>query len=126
MKEEKDNLIVQKAYSFALEVVKLYKTLTEQKEFVLSKQLLRSGTSIGANVHEAVASVSKRDFVNKLGIALKETREASYWLNLLKDGGFITDKVYEVIILECHSIIKILNSIILTTKERYLSNTNNS
>ena len=71
------------------QVIQLYKTLVEKKEFVLSKQFLRSGTSIGANIHEAVASVSKRDFIHKLGIALKEARETSYWLNLLKDSEYI-------------------------------------
>ena len=89
MNELKENIIVSKSYAFALEIVKLYKTLAEQKEFVLSKQLLRSGTSIGANIHEGIASESKKDFIHKLGIALKEARETSYWLNLLKDSKYI-------------------------------------
>ena len=69
MNEERENIIVQKSYAFALEIVKLYKELIEKKEFVLSKQILRSGTSVGANVHEAVSSESKKDFIYKLGIA---------------------------------------------------------
>ncbi|HWC55187.1 MAG TPA: four helix bundle protein [Chitinophagaceae bacterium] len=122
MNEERENIIVVKSYSFALEVIQLYKALVEKKEFVLSKQILRSGTSIGANVHEAVASESKRDFVHKLGIAVKEAKETSYWLNLLKDGQFITLNEFEKLDKSCSEIIKILNSIILTTKERYFSN----
>jgi four helix bundle protein len=79
-----DSIIAKKAYSFALEIIKLYKQLvTNKKEFVLSKQILRSGTSIGANINEALAGQSKRDFIHKLSIALKEARETSYWLNLI-------------------------------------------
>ena len=117
-----DSIIYRKAYSFALEIVKLYKYLsTEKREFVLSKQLLKSGTSIGANINEAISSESKKDFVHKLGIALKEARETLYWLNLLKDSGFITVEQFTGLNNECNSIIKILSSIILTTKAKYLS-----
>ena len=85
-----ESIVYQKAYLFAIEIVKLYKYLSaEKKEFVLSKQVLRSGTSIGANVNEAISSESKKDFVHKLGIALKEARETAYWLSLLKDSGYI-------------------------------------
>ncbi|HET6993572.1 MAG TPA: four helix bundle protein, partial [Chitinophagaceae bacterium] len=96
--------------------------LVEKKEFVLSKQILRSGTSIGANIHEAIGSESKKDFIHKLGIALKESRETSYWLNLLKDSEYITMDQFNTLSNSCDEIIRILNSIILTTKERYLSN----
>ena len=83
-----ESIVYQKAYLFAIDVVKLCKHLsTEKKEFVLSKQVLRSGTSIGANVNEAISSESKKDFVHKLGVALKEARETAYWLSLLKDGA---------------------------------------
>ena len=117
-----DSIIYRKAYSFALEIVKLYKYLsTEKREFVLSKQLLKSGTSIGANINEAISSESKKDFVHKLGIALKEARKTLYWLNLLKDSGFITVEQFTGLNNECNSIIKILSSIILTTKSKYLS-----
>ena len=126
MNEGKDNIIVQKSYAFALEIIKLYKILIEKKEYVLSKQVLRSGTSIGANIHEAVASVSKRDFIHKLGIALKEARETSYWLNLLKDSGYISNEEFNKLNNSCDEIIRILNSIILTTKERYFKNIHNS
>ena len=124
MNELKENIIVSKSYAFALEIVKLYKILAEQKEFVLSKQLLRSGTSIGANIHEGIASESKKDFIHKLGISLKEAKETSYWLNLLKDSRYISEEQFELLINACNEIIKILNSIILTTKQRYFSNEN--
>src|SRR5437773_50843 len=126
MNEGKDNIIVQKSYAFALEIIKLYKILVDKKEFVLSKQMLRSGTSIGANIHEAVSSESKRDFVHKLGIAVKESREISYWLNLLKDSMFITIEKFSELIEDCDELTRILNSIILTTKERYFPNIHNS
>jgi four helix bundle protein len=78
-----DSIIANKAYAFALDVVQTYKNLVQdKKEFVLSKQLLRSGTSVGANVNEAICAESKRDFVHKLSISLKEARETKYWLNL--------------------------------------------
>ncbi len=115
------NIVGDKSYSFALEIIKLYKELTTTtKEYVLSKQILRSGTSIGANINEAVSSVSKRDFVHKLSIALKEARETNYWLNLLKDSNYISIATYEHLSIHCKEIMKILSSIILTTKERYL------
>ena len=126
MNEGKDNIVVQKSYAFALQIIQLYKILIEKKEYVLSKQVLRSGTSIGANIHEAVASVSKRDFIHKLGIALKEARETSYWLNLLKDSGYISNEEFNKLNNSCDEIIRILNSIILTTKERYFKNIHNS
>ncbi len=122
MNEEKENIIAMKSYEFALEIVRLYKYLLEQKEFVLSKQMLRSGTSIGANVHEAVAAESKKDFIHKLGIAVKEARETLYWLCLLLDSDFIQKEQFDVLSSSCNSLIKILNSIILTTKQRYFPN----
>ena len=126
MNENKDNIIVKKSYAFALEVITLYKLLIEKKEFVMSKQILRSGTSIGANIHEAVASESKKDFIHKLSIAVKESRETSYWLNLLKDSNFINKEDFNKLHISCPEIIKIFNSIILTTKEKYFSNIHNS
>ena len=126
MNEGKENIIVKKSYTFALQIIQLYKMLIEKKEYVLSKQILRSGTSIGANIHEAVASVSKRDFIHKLSISLKEARETSYWLNLLKDSKYITNDEFTKLNNSCDEIIKILNSIILTTKERYFKNIHNS
>lgn len=120
MNESKDNIIVKKSYSFALEIIKVYRFLiNEKKEYVLSKQMLRSGTSVGANIHEAIASESKKDFIHKLGIAVKEARETSYWLNLLKDSDYINTEQFKILNNNCDEITRILNSIILTTKERY-------
>ncbi|MBN2485341.1 MAG: four helix bundle protein [Bacteroidales bacterium] len=120
--KETENIIVQKSYRFALEIVKLYKLLSEtKKEFTLSKQILKSGTSIGANVNEAMESVSKADFVNKLSISLKEARETAYWLNLLKDSDYLPSDEYQDLNSECNEIIKILKSIIITTKDKYLT-----
>jgi four helix bundle protein len=115
-----ESIIAGKAYNFALSIVKLYKKLIEQKEFVLSKQLLRAGTSIGANINEAISAQSKRDFVHKLSISLKESRETCYWLRLLKDSNYISSdfaKMYS----DCDEIIKILTKIILTTKQKYFN-----
>ncbi|HEY4650945.1 MAG TPA: four helix bundle protein [Pontibacter sp.] len=113
----KQNVVADKSYAFALRVVKLYKHLrfTEQ-EFILSKQVLRSGTSIGANVEEAIAASSRADFVNKLNIAAKETRETIYWLRLLKDSEFISAKSFESVYQDATELQKILSSILLTTK----------
>ena len=122
MNEGKDNIIVQKSYAFALQIIQLYKSLIDKKEFVLSKQVLRSGTSIGANIHEAVGSESKKDFIHKLGIAVKEARETSYWLNLLKDSNYLPNDEFVRLNNLCDELIRILNSIILTTKERYFAN----
>ncbi len=92
----------------------------------MSKQILRSGTSIGANIHEGIASESKKDFIHKLGISAKEARETSYWLSLLKDSNYIDSEQFNILNNNCQELTKILNSIILTTKERYFSNIHNS
>jgi four helix bundle protein len=126
MNESKENIIVSKSYAFALEIIDIYKYLIDKKEYIISKQLLRSGTSVGANIHEAVASESKKDFIHKLSIAVKEARETTYWLNLLKDGNYIIVEQFEKLNNNCIELIRILNSIILTTKERYFSNIHNS
>ena len=113
----KANIIQQKSYDFASRIVKAYKFLIgEQREYVLSKQLLRSGTSIGANVEEALAASSTADFVHKLNIAAKEARETSYWLRLLRDNDFLPESAFESIHTHNLEIIKLLSSILLTTK----------
>ena len=118
MKE--DNLIKEKAYSFALEIIELYKySKIEKKEFVLSKQILRSGTSIGANIEEAQAAQSKKDFLSKISIASKEARETLYWLKLLNDSGHIQNySNKDALFDEITSIINILTKIIKTLQER--------
>ncbi len=120
--KETKSIIGKKSYAFALDIISIYKTLaSHKKEFILSKQLLRCGTSIGANVYEALSGESKRDFVHKLSIALKESKETSYWLNLLKDSDYIALEQFDRLNGDCNELIKILNSIILTTKQKYLS-----
>lgn len=113
-----NNIIKEKSYLFALRTVKLYKYLIEKKkESVLSKQLLRCGTSIGANVEEALGGQSKKDFLSKLSIAYKESRETHYWLRLLKDSEIITNKEFDSMIFDCEELQKILTSILITTKQ---------
>lgn len=113
----KDNLILQKSYDFSLRIIELYKFLCEsKKEYVLSKQLLRAGTSIGANVDEAQAGMSRKDFVAEMSIASKEARETRYWLDLLVDSGYIskTDNKVKNLFEEIESIINILTKIVKT------------
>ncbi len=113
-----DNLIRKKTYDFALEIIKLYKFLTSKNEFVLSKQILRCGTSIGANVEEAQAAQSRKDFMSKLSIASKEARETLYWLRLLNDSKFLDDYENKSFLFdEINSIINIITKIIKTLKE---------
>ena len=111
------NIIENKSFKFAIRIVNLYKYLAEhKKEYVLSKQLLRSGTSIGANVTEAQQAQSKADFASKLNIALKEAYETEYWLKLLKATEYLTEKESMSILEECREVERILISIIKTLK----------
>ena len=117
-----DNIILDKTRSFAIRIVNLYKYLYKSddpllREYVMSKQILRSGTSIGANVRESRRAQSTPDFINKLYIALKEADETSYWLELLHETGFITDEMFNSIYADCEEILKLLTSIIKTTQE---------
>ncbi len=113
-----ESILRKKSYTFALRVVKLYKYLShEKKEFVLSKQVLRSGTAVGALVYEAEFAQSKADFINKLSISLKEANETSYWLSLLKDSQYLDLKMYQSIKPDIEELIKILVSSIKTTKK---------
>jgi four helix bundle protein len=107
--------IKEKSYKFALEIIELYKRLLNQNERVLSKQLLKSGTSIGANVEEALAGQSRADFLSKMSIASKEARETNYWLRLLQDGSIIDKKHLLPLITESENLIRILTSIVKTT-----------
>ncbi|MFZ1699550.1 MAG: four helix bundle protein [Pyrinomonadaceae bacterium] len=114
----KENPLRSKSYSFALRIVKAYKYLaSEKKEFVLSKQLLRSGTSIGANVAEANQAQSRADFISKLSIALKEAVETEYWLCLLRDAEYITADQAESLLAECLELVRMLTSAIKTAKD---------
>ena len=115
-----ENLIMNKSYNFALMIIELYKFLSkEKKEFVLSKQLLRCGTSIGANIQEAQAAISKKDFIAKMSISAKEALETRYWLNLLIDSNYISKEKEKTqkLLDEIESIIKILTKIIKTSQK---------
>ena len=114
-----DNIILSKSKAFAVRIVRLYQYLcNDKKEFVLSKQLLRSGTSIGANVKEAVRGQSKPDFISKMSIALKEASETEYWLELLHETDFLDETQYQSIYTDNQELLKILTSIIKSSKER--------
>ena len=118
----KNSLFLDKSFIFAVRIVKLYKYLCSQKkEYVLSKQLLRSGTSIGANINEAQDAQSKNDFISKLSISLKEARETKYWIELLRETDYLTDKEANNILEDLIEVIKLLVSIIKTTKENILN-----
>lgn len=113
----KDNIIQTKTFEFAVRIINLYKFLsTEKKEFVVSKQLLRSGTSIGANVEEAIGGQSKNDFSTKLTIAYKEARETKYWLRLLHATGYIENQMFESLMNDMEEILRIIGSIQKTMK----------
>ena len=105
----------QTSYAFSLSVISLYRDLIRQNEFVLSKQLLRSGTSIGANVEEALAGQSRADFLSKMSIASKEARESHYWLRLLRDSKTLSPAKVEPLLAESQSLINLLTSIVKST-----------
>lgn len=114
----KDNLIFDKSKAFALRIIKLYRYLKDdKKEYILSKQVLRCGTSIGANAKEAVNGQSKADFYAKMYIAYKEANETEYWLELLYESGYIDKNAFNSIYSDCKELIKILASITKTQKE---------
>ena len=118
-----ENVLKDKTYTFALRTVKLCQYLIrEQREYVLSKQVLRSGTAIGALVAEAEFAQSKPDFINKLSIALKEANETSYWLNLLRDGDYISKEAFTSIYPQVKELIKLLVTSIKTSKENIKTN----
>ena len=117
MKEVKQNEILSLSKSFALRIVRLHRYMVSNKrEFVLSQQLLRSGTSIGANIKEAQFAQSKADFIAKMYIALKESGETEYWLELLHEAGYLTQKEFESIITPCQVIIRMLSAITKTAR----------
>ncbi|MCL2862449.1 MAG: four helix bundle protein [Firmicutes bacterium] len=114
-----DNIILEKSKKFAIRAVKLYQYLTnEKKEFILSKQLLKSGTSVGANVREAHNSMSKAEFKMKMNIALKEASETEYWLELLFETNYIEKEHFESIYKDCSELNKLLISIIKTLNKK--------
>ena len=113
-----DSIVQSKSFDFAVRIVKLCRYLqAERKEFILTKQLLRSGTSIGANVCESQQAQSRADFVNKLNIALKEACETNYWLRLLHETDYLSEAELESILFDCRELEKLLTSIIKTIKD---------
>ena len=115
--EKKESLIKTKSFEFALDIIALYKELVKENEYVISKQILRSGTSIGANVQEASAAFSKKDFLYKMSISSKEARETRYWLQLL-DKSKLTNIDVSNRLKQIQDIINILTKIVKTTQER--------
>ena len=113
---KKENIIEQKSFEFALRIIKVYKFLTKNNEYILSKQLLRSGTSIGANIAESKDAISKKDFRNKLSIALKEARETYYWLRLLIESGYLSNKQTKSLLELLEEIISILVKVVKNAK----------
>ena len=117
MKE--DNVILTKSYDFANRAVRLCRFLCEQhREYVLSQQMLRSGTSIGANVREAQRAQSRKDFIAKLTIALKEAYETEYWLELLHDNNYLTKEQFDSIFKDCRDLTNILSRIVISSKSQ--------
>ena len=116
---KKESVIKNKSFCFAIRIVKLYQYLTnDKKEYVLSKQLLRSGTSVGAMIYEAEYAESTPDFIHKLNIAQKETNETLYWLELLKETDYLSETEFNSINTDAVEVIKLITSIIKTTKEK--------
>ena len=113
------NVVQDKSYAFAVRIVNSYRHLADEKrEFVLSKQLLRSGTSIGANVEEAIGGQSDKDFYAKLNISYKEARESRYWIRLLTDTGYLTDKQSQSLLHDIEELLKIIGSILKTLRSK--------
>ena len=119
----KDNIIQIKSKAFAIRIIRLYRYLIEtKKEYVLSKQLLRSGTSIGANICEALCGVSKKDFLSKMHISFKECVETQYWLDLLVETDYLSKNEYDSISSDCEELRKLLSSITKSTNENIRQN----
>ena len=114
---KKENAVLDKSFRFAIRVIRLYQYLCDvKKEYVLSKQMLRSGTSVGANVREANNGESKADFIHKMGIAQKEADETMYWLELMKETGYLTVSEFTSVHSDAGELLKMIRSIILTAK----------
>ncbi len=110
------SIVQEKSFEFSLTIIKLYKRMIDQKEYVLSKQLLRSGTSIGANIEEATAGISKKDFIAKMSISSKEARETRYWLKLIEKSNLVEIDVKEEL-KQVEDLINILTSIVKTSQQ---------
>jgi|TARA_Y100000031_G_scaffold157065_1_gene215611 four helix bundle protein len=117
---KKTNPLQVKSFKFALNIIEIYKQLIKEKEFVMSKQLLRSGTSIGANIEEALQAQSKKDFIHKLSIALKEAQETGYWIKLLKESSILDKEKATDLFIQAKELMKMLTAIIKTSKSNIL------
>ncbi|MBJ6723177.1 four helix bundle protein [Geomesophilobacter sediminis] len=115
------SLVKEKSYAFALNVIEFCRLLTEQREFVLSKQLLRAGTSIGANIEEALAGQSRADFIAKMSIASKEARESNYWLRLFRDSKLSTLRQLQPLLNESDALINMLTAIVKTATTKQVT-----
>lgn len=116
----KENIVMGKSFSFALKIIKMCnKLISEKHEYILSRQLLKSGTSIGALVKESEHAQSKADFINKMNIALKEANETEYWLMLLKESDYDSESDILKLLEDCRELIRLLISIVKTSKELY-------
>ena len=122
MNDISENVIEKKSYAFAINVVNAYKKLESRSEYVLSKQLLRSGTSIGANVMEGLRAQSRKDFISKMNIALKEANESEYWIRLLMDTGYLSKQEDKSLLDECKEVCRILSSIVRTANNNLNNN----
>jgi four helix bundle protein len=116
-----NNILREKSYRFALRIIKLYLFLVKKNDYIISKQILRCGTSIGANFEEALGSQSHKEFFAKISIVYREARETQYWLRLLRDSHFISDSQANSLIYDCDEILKISGSIQKTMKEKLAS-----
>lgn len=115
------NLVGEKSIAFSFRIINLYKFLIGKREMILSKQILRSGTSIGANISESVFAESNMDFIHKLSISRKEANETKYWLLLLQKGEYISEIEFNSMLQDCVELIKILTSIIISSKKKALT-----
>jgi four helix bundle protein len=121
---EDKSLIRKRTYEFALRIIDIYRTLLSKNEYVLSKQLLKAGTSIGANVEEALAGQSRADFISKMSIASKEARESDYWLRLIRDSKVLDASLVEPLHVELSELIRMLTSIVKTASNSKLKTKN--
>ena len=117
----KKSLVQEKSFQFSLKIITLYKKLSSENEYIISKQLLRSGTSIGANIEEALAGQSKKDFIAKMSISSKEARETKYWLRLLKESNLTNIDVTDILS-DIHELIRLLTAIVKTSQQSLTKN----
>jgi len=120
-----ESIVKKKSYDFALRIIKLYLFLTDKKHFEIANQIVRAGTSIGANVEEALAGFSKKDFTAKMSVASKEARETHYWLRLIRDAGLIGLNQVKLLLTDSETLVKILTSIVKTSSTKNKTTTKN-